>query len=112
MEYFQFVELLKKTGIAWHTAMEISSCRSVFSPRTRRGTVQNPGPLEGEIRFSSATDEATSSESLLAGRRQPELAARRKQLGASGFRSTQRRILTRATRLGIGMVTDHHIELA
>ena len=37
MEYFQFVELLKKTGIAWHTAME------------------------GEIRFSSATDEATSS---------------------------------------------------
>ena len=37
MEYFEFVKLLKKTGIAWHTAME------------------------GEIRFSSATDEATSS---------------------------------------------------
>lgn len=37
MEYFQFVELLKKTGIGWHTAME------------------------GEIRFNSATDEATSS---------------------------------------------------
>jgi hypothetical protein len=35
-------------------------------------------------------------------RRQPELAARRKQLCASGFRSTQRRILTRATRLGVG----------
>ncbi len=37
MEYFQFVELLKATGIAWHTAME------------------------GEIRFNSATDEATST---------------------------------------------------
>ena len=37
MEYFEFVKLLKSTGIAWHTAME------------------------GEIRFSSATDEATSS---------------------------------------------------
>ena len=37
MEYFEFVKLLKTTGIAWHTAME------------------------GEIRFSSATDEATSS---------------------------------------------------
>jgi DNA invertase Pin-like site-specific DNA recombinase len=36
-EYFEFVKLLKSTGIAWHTAME------------------------GEIRFSSATDEATST---------------------------------------------------
>ena len=37
MEYFEFVKLLKTIGIAWHTAME------------------------GEIRFSSATDEATST---------------------------------------------------
>src|SRR3954464_4520783 len=37
MEYFEFVQLLNTTGIAWHTAME------------------------GEIRFSSATDEATST---------------------------------------------------
>jgi hypothetical protein len=74
--------------------------RSVVATRARMTRWRSPGE-----RVVAVVVGGRRSQPLLAAWRQPELAARRKQLCASGFRRTQRRILTWAPVCGLSTVT-------